>query len=512
MLTIETRLNLLIGALLLAALAANVALIVLSAGPRIKAENESMVNLARDAVDRGLAEIKATDNPQRELARLVERLSALRHVKVTLQGQPGVEAAAAPDHAAQTRPGRWLARFAGVAVAPQSVPVQIGGQTSGWMLIEAEPDDELDEIVATMRDTLIGGGLVILAMFVITRLVVRETLRPIGQLSTALSGLEQGDFAIALSKQGPPEFREITAKVNDLAASLERARAENRRLAQELVTIEDQERREMAAELHDEFGPYLFAIRANATTLLNDAEMARGQEAKGQDATRAQGASDAAAVRRARACRNLLDQIEAVQQANRRVLHRLRPPALAEIGLERAIEGLVARWRESNPEVVIETSIHVPPDLLPGPMELTVYRVIQEGLTNAFRHAGASAIEVTVAPKGADRVVVAVADNGPGTLGLDKLGLDKLGLDIPADASRGQALRVAVTPGFGLTGMRDRVLALGGSIELRPNRMGEMAILGEFARQVTGQARDKAIDQAIDQVSGLRLEIELPLA
>jgi two-component system, NarL family, sensor histidine kinase UhpB len=128
-------------------------------------------------------------------------------------------------------------------------------------------------------------------------------------------------------------------------------------------------------------------------------------------------------------------------------LQRLRPPALAELGLSGALNGLVAQLSEHHPEI----EIHLAADLDLRPLDesaaLTVYRVVQEGLTNALRHAAATRIEVRVTTAKTGVLHIQVADDGQGR----------------ADDSK---------PGFGLAGMGERVWALGGTLRTRNGTNG----------------------------------------
>ena len=91
----------------------------------------------------------------------------------------------------------------------------------------------------------------------------------------------------------------------------------------------------------------------------------------------------------------MLEQINALQQFNRRVLERLRPVGLAELGLGEALGALVRLWSESHPGVVIETTISQSLGGTGETAELTIYRVVQEALTNVFRHARATHVDIT---------------------------------------------------------------------------------------------------------------------
>jgi len=225
---------------------------------------------------------------------------------------------------------------------------------------------------------------------------------------------------------GSAEIAAICARLNHLAATLEDAVADKQRLAERVVSLQDVERKEIARELHDEFGPYLFALRAHATALMRMADAAT---------------PDIAGLRQHGAA--MLEQINALQQFNRRVLDRLRPAGLSELGLGEALAALVRFWRGAHPDVTVDTDIS---DAL-GPIgetaELTIYRVVQEAMTNAFRHSGATRVGVMIEPvAGLGRGAAArvrVSDNGKGLPPDHKLGL-------------------------GLTGMRERVMALGGGM------------------------------------------------
>ena len=429
-LSIRARLNLLIGALLLLALAANVAVIVWSAGPRIRAEDDSIVRLTRQTVERGLSELQSSVDPARDIAALLDKLSGVRHARVILEPPTGTARVAPAAKSVLSGNGvpAWFVQSLYATPTAVRVPVVFKGDSLGTIVIASYPGDEIAEIWEAVAGTLTGGFALITAVFALTTLAVRQALMPMQKLGSALRLMQGGNYKVELEKTGPPELAEISGKLNDLAAALDRTRDDNARLTEQIISLEDHERRELARELHDEFGPYLFAVRANLTSLMSDA------------------ATDASpsALARSKKCAAALDQISALQQLNRRVLQRLRPPALDELGLDGALRGLIANWRENNPEVGIRLENSAAALGLDQTTQLTVYRVVQEGLTNAFRHAHASRISIAIHATPPAVLVVEVSDNGSGLEG-------------------------AVKPGFGLSGMRDRVKALGGTITMSNN-------------------------------------------
>ncbi len=246
-----------------------------------------------------------------------------------------------------------------------------------------------------------------------------------------MTQLEFGNYDTRVKPDGPPELAAIGSKLNHLAAALGEAVEGKRRLAQRIVSLQDVERKEIARELHDEFGPYLFALRAHISSLMRIAEARE---------------PDVASLRKHGSA--IWEQVNALQQFNRRVLEKLRPVGLAELGLHEALDALLRLWREAHPAVVIETAISSSLGELGETADLTIYRIVQEALTNVFRHADATRVDVIIEPAdlpstalrgGRGSVLVRVCDNGSGLLRDHKLG-------------------------HGLFGMRERVMALGGTV------------------------------------------------
>ena len=331
-LSIKTRLNLLIGAVLLLALAANVAIIVWSSGPRIRDEDVSIRRLTQQTVVRALMELEYSTDPARDLAALLDRLSSIRHAYVYLEPpawmKPKDIQREAYRSARATQVPPWFVRLVGSGDPPLRFPATYKNALLGTLVIASNPSDEIAEIWDAFSETLLGGLALIAVVYALTSLAVRHALMPVQTLGTTLRAMQHGDYDIRLAPTGPPELAEISGNVNDLARTLQATRAGNNALAEQMLNLEDLERRELARELHDEFGPYLFAIRATVTALLAQAERDKSPDA----------------LARARSCQATLEHIAALQQLNRRVLQRLRPPALSELGLSGALTGLLALW------------------------------------------------------------------------------------------------------------------------------------------------------------------------
>ena len=286
-----------------------------------------------------------------------------------------------------------------------NVPITINGKP-GSLLITSHPNDEMAEIWDGIVTQLQVGSAIAIVLFLFTIMVVSRALAPIETLSEAMTKIESGSYGTRVKPDGPPELAAICNKLNHLAETLGDAVDDKRRLAERVVSLQDVERKEIARELHDEVGPYLFALRAHASALTRIADASE---------------PNMASLRRHGGA--ILEQVNALQQFNRRVLEKLRPVGLAELGLREALAALLRLWGESHPGVAIKTAISPSLGETGETADLTIYRTIQEALTNVFRHACATCVDVTVeptelpsGPTGAGRggALVRVRDNGRG--------------------------------------------------------------------------------------------------
>lgn len=427
-LSLRARINLLLALLLALGLAVNIGRQVAEAGPRVQAEDQSVIRLAREFIEMIVADLSEAPDPDARLDQIARDLSRLRHVSIALKDSGGNPLTPPRAETEDTRgPPAWFVSLVHPEQTAVSVPVSIHGKP-GSLLITSHPDDEIAEIWDGIVTQLEVGSAIALALFFLMMNVVGRALTPLQSLADVMAELEGGRYEARVAPGGAPELAAICTKLNHLAATLGEAVEDKRRLAERAVSLQDIERKEIARELHDEFGPYLFSLRAHASAL---AKQADGREPSAE-AVRKHGSA-------------MMEQINALQQFNRRVLERLRPVGLAELGLRQALESLSRLWRESHPDVRIETTIS--PTLGPTgeTADLTIYRIVQEALTNVFRHAGATAVNVVIEPVeqtgGRCCARVRVSDNGRGM-------------------EPGQKL------GFGLVGMRERILALGGTLNV----------------------------------------------
>ncbi len=214
---------------------------------------------------------------------------------------------------------------------------------------------------------------------------------------------------------------DITPQKN--AANLkEEILSENRRLTRALFEMQEKERRHIARELHDELGQWLTAIQAEAQAICNISDF----ESKIHLSAKAISAS-----------------ASATHEVVRGMLRNLRPSLLDELGLADSLHELQRQWCRSHPDLTCELNLYTSFSGLDENIIITIYRLIQEALSNISNHAGASKVGVSVKrispseydPQG---LLITVDDDG---VGFD-MHLPRIGM--------------------GLLGMRERVIAAGG--------------------------------------------------
>lgn len=202
---------------------------------------------------------------------------------------------------------------------------------------------------------------------------------------------------------------------------------ENRRLMRELFHIQEKERRLIARELHDELGQWLTVIRVENEVVLNNTS------------------SDSIAAISARAINECTQKMNEIIHE---ILHQLRPVLLDMVGLIDALSELKRQWHAHHPQIILELKLNGELDKLSEPINIAIYRIIQEGLNNIYNHAEATWAQISLSRENGiepadDCLLLTIEDNGKGY-------------------NTHQQFR-----GLGLLGMRERVIAMNGTFSVR---------------------------------------------
>ncbi len=263
------------------------------------------------------------------------------------------------------------------------------------------------------------------------------SLRWLSPLAAAFERLAQGRSVAPVGERGPPEIARLAAGFNRMQDALGRAARENRMLSSQLDRIAEEERAELARDLHDEIGPLLFAITAWSAA-------ARMQAASGDGDTA--GASllalEAAAAE--------------LQQAVRDLLRRLRDSAPVSTDLSASLQELVAFWRGIRPQTAFELQA-APAGPASEATRAALFRVAQEAVSNAVRHGDPALV----------RVGVEQCRGG-------------LALTVQDDGSGGEPGQ-----GMGLVGMEERLRSLGGTLSIDRRRGWTLTAWAPFDRTIS---------------------------
>lgn len=365
--------------------------------------------------------------PRSLLQTLDLRLRVLRHVRVAVLDAAGQNVSFAParlrreDHEAPV----WFAALIAPERQRDELPIVAGGTRIGTARITTEPLDEIDEVWGyavslSLASFLLNAGL-LLALY----LALGRVLAPLAQVANGLTQIERHDYAVRLAPSDSRELAVITERFNGVAGALEEARAANGRLNRQLLTAQDDERRRTALELHDEFGPCLFALEANAASV----------------ARIAAGAAEPDRARLSARAEDISTIVHQVQTLNRDLLNRLRPHGLGQVSLADCLHLLVRDFTRRHPGTRFTGSFD---DLAHGYgdlVDLTVFRCIQESMTNAVRHGHAPHVTARAVEGAGASLEIEVRDDGVGVAQSHGIGL-------------------------GLSGMQERAKALGGTFML----------------------------------------------
>jgi two-component system sensor histidine kinase UhpB len=432
---LRTRLNLVVSALSAAFVIVLIAAEIQSTRESVREEIEAANRVASQLLGQ-LASVYSTIGGPELVLQFLQRLGRVRANEISLQSAAGDVLYSAPP--ATYKAGReapaWFARWFTPTSAREVFMLRGGIQ----LIVESQPSravlDAWDDIV---RISMVGAVMLVIVNAAAFWLVAR-VFRPIPIIADGLERLQRGDLGFRLPPLAGSEAEVIGSAFNRMAQAVEdkvraerqardaEARLEERR---EMASLADQrveeERRLIAHELHDEFGQSVTAIRSLALAIA-----AQG------------GARD---PKTGEAARLISDEAARLYDAMHSLIPRLAPLSLDAVGLSATIENLVRDWQRRHPSISIDVKHRLPADLGPT-VTLAIYRVVQEGLTNALRHAQPSHVQIAV-ESDSERIHVSVADDGVG---------------LPADWAR---------PGhYGLRGLADRVAQLGGTLNVHNQR------------------------------------------
>lgn len=433
--TLGFRLNLSITLLLVLILGMGTAFVILNARQDVAEETHSSAMLALRFLS--VAEAVSGDDDSgrlwQQLVKHVGKLEKTRHLDIAIHdhhrefvassaSEPGQDLALAPT---------WFIRL----VKPQPVEFRRKlGDSGREIIIRADPAGEITEAWNDARPLLALQFLFAILVEGLVFFTVGRAQKPLERVLVALEEIEQGRFQTRLPQFKLPEIERISSKFNRMAEALDKEKKNNQRLARRALSIQEQERRYMARELHDELGQSISAIKALGVTI-------RRRSTHNPERVYASAAS-------------IIEIADQTYVVIKTMMYRLRPPALDELGLVTALQRMVDSWNSHHMDTFCSLVIDESMPRVSDEISINLYRIIQECLTNVAKHAHASHVRIDLRP---------AIDNGGSLL----LGIHDDGVGLTKNNKNW---------GIGLRGIHDRVAALGGSIEVCNQHSGGMSL------------------------------------
>jgi len=418
-LSLRMRLLLPLGAMFVAAVLIGGITLQIFAPGQLMDESEPAQRSARAVAGALNGALATSANPEQTLDAFAQGLGTSEAIRFRRTGT-GVPHIQPEVRTPFGRVPRWFVDLIAVPDIDAAFPVTVKDRQVGEIVFSPDISAEIYEKWIGFLALVFIAIVLMLLTGSLAHFTTGSATKSLHTLGEGLTRMRAGHYERPIAPSGPPEIRRGAEEANELARTLRRLSQDNRSLLRKIVSLQDDERQDIARELHDELGPLLFGIRANTVALMESLPPdPAGPEASAQ---------------------GILQSVEALQYANRRILDRLRPLYIQELGLERSIQTLLQNARAQAPELNLSARIDPGLNEVDGLLSQTVYRVIQEAVTNVLRHANARSLDITATWQ-QHELTVEISDDGIGL-------------------AAGQVF------GRGLTGMQERVRALSGTFEL----------------------------------------------
>jgi two-component system, NarL family, sensor histidine kinase UhpB len=429
--TLRLQLVIRIASVLIASLGLSCVVIYWHAVRKIEIEMHAALMLGEHAIDNSVADLNASVSPPHSLRVMIAGFDGDRRLRASLMAPDNVIVATSKLLIPSSHAPEWFHRV--LAMPALTARIGLPGRFAplGTILLEADPQNEVDE---TWNDSILSLTLLAAFSSLVLGMVywtLGRALRPLDQMAAAFARIGRGDYRPRMADRGPLELARVCRGFNQMASRLADMHRRNRRLGAQLTVVQEEERAELARNLHDDIAPLLFAVSADVASLQKE------------DAAR----SSAKIGSRLEAIRDATVQM---QQQVRGILSLLRPHVVTELGLVRAIDNLVAFWQKRYPTIDLETRLGS--NSFGDRLDETVYRVVQEALSNAMRHGEPTLVKIAAKREADGHVAVEVTDDGRGLR------------DLREDA------------GFGLVGMHERVKSVGGILTVK-NRVDGRGVI-----------------------------------
>jgi two-component system, NarL family, sensor histidine kinase UhpB len=450
--SLRLRLIIPIGLGLLAILAIGGTFAFWDAARQVRTEMRAAISVGEHIAQTAVDDATVAPNRLQRLEGLIREFDGNRHLRALLIDRNNQVALASQLESPNTRVPEWFHQL--LDRESQIARIKLPPEFSDYEALVLTTDAG-NELAEKWGD--IGLALALLVTFCAFVLglvywTLARGLRPLEDLNVAFVRVGRGDYGPRVAESGAMELARLAREFNQMVACLSTMKLQNARLNEQLANVQEEERADLARELHDEIGPFLFAVGLDISAI--------HQIVNANDDISTQLASRLEAIREA---------IAHMQKHLKIILGRLRPTVLLDLGLAQAIDNLIDFWKGRHPDVVF--NLKVTPESFAELLDEGIYRLVRESLSNALRHGHPTEIDIRVEFETEDTVAIDVVDDGGG-------------MKPPKP-----------TIGFGITGMQERVTLLGGTISVGNRSDGKGVVVSArlpFQKALDFPAREVA--------------------
>jgi len=416
--------------------------IMIAAKKSVRDEILSTQSLAIFAIDKGIKR-----NPdfylfqEKDETFGLSNLSQLRHLKIQFfDTDDKLIDSSQPNIDERNRAPKFIVKIMTsllTTIPAKAIQIDSRGKSLGYILIKPDPAYEINEIWQQVK----SGLFVILIFFIFINLVIYivffHTLQPINELLDGFKKLENENYKVRINKTNISELNNIGQKFNSTVKKIRETNMRVHKLSQDLIKIQEQEKKELARNLHDELGQSLTAIQAEAASIKNS------KKEKSQ----------------LLAVDNIINLSKSMMLSTRELIKKLSLGILDEVGIQIALDDLVVTWQKRNPKVNLQYDLdHNTLRKISKDHHSHIYRIVQEALTNISKHA--SPLNVSIMFK--------------------TLLPGKIKIEIIND---GLINKTKDTSGMGLSGIQERVAQMQGQIKVTSSKLFKIIILLKHSKR-----------------------------
>ena len=399
----------------------------------VQQEMNSSVNLAKQLITLQLSQPSGL-----AWIHQLHSIKETRHLSIQLKSVTGEileTSSKIKENNPLSAPPQWFIKLVKNNLLKIEHPIITNEGQQLLLTIEANPLNEISEVWEECSAFFGLLCLLIGLIFIVIQVLFNHVLKSISLIVERLASIEEEDYQNLLPEFPSYEMNLLSKAINHLIEKLRESQKENFALIQHTLTIQEDERQRLAQELHDELGQSLTAIKVMSATI------SKANDLKNQLVSQSSS--------------SIIEVCDHLMKVVRSMMQQLHPLTLTELGLKEALHDLVDNWQTRSPNLQIDFECDENLQLCPKSFNIHIFRIVQEGLTNVFRHSQASLATVELRVK-QNQLLLEIQDDGVGCNNENRKN------------------------GFGLLSMKDRVRSLNGQLKITSELDKGMKIFVSF--------------------------------